>query len=310
VAKPALIVGSHDDEHVQAVLAATLAADTVVLDAPALEQTPYLLDGTTLTFGERRLDLRRTHGWIRRLATPGYRPATVAGSRDAAIRGAWIALTVGLAAHPAVDWLTPYRRLVAAENKLRQAAVAAALGIATPRTVVTADASTIPAALGDTVVVKPLGAGHFTHHDGEARVVYAQPLRRDDPRLGALGGAPFLVQEPVPARRHLRVVTLQDRAWSCALDAAGLPLDWRADEDAHHSFTPAHEPAVEDAALALARRLGLGYSSQDWIDTGRGLVFLDLNPAGQWLFLPEPVSGDVTEQLAAHLHGAAIPAAR
>jgi hypothetical protein len=40
-----------------------------------------------------------------------------------------------------------------------------------------------------------------------------------------------------------------------------------------------------------------------WDSDTRGAVFIDLNPAGQWLFLPEPVSGAVARAIAEHLQG-------
>ena len=53
--------------------------------------------------------------------------------------------------------------------------------------------------------------------------------------------------------------------------------------------------------MQLADALKVGYSSQDWV-VGEGQpYFLDLNPGGQWLFLPDPTSADVTEAIAAWL---------
>ncbi len=253
---------------------------------------------------EQRISLPGARGWVRRLSAPSWRPGTVGGSREGAVRASYISLVAALASHPLVDWLTPYPRLLGAENKLRQAAHARRIGIRTPITAVVSHPSEIPAEMGGSVVAKPLGPGHFTRSDGEARVVWAVALGRDDPRLEALSGAPFLLQEKLKARRHLRVVTCGAQAWSCVLDAYGLALDWRHDEVAHHSFQPARQPGVETQALAIAQEFGLGYSSQDWVDDGGPApAFIDLNPAGQWLFLPKPVSARVTEAIAAHLAG-------
>jgi hypothetical protein len=308
VAGRALIVGSLEDEHVQAVMASVRAAEApMVLDASTLEQREFVFDGDHLVLDVddpvHELALSGAQGWVRRLSPPGWRTGTVGGSREAAVRNAWVALVVGIASHPGVAWLTPYERLIGAENKLRQAQHATGLGIRVPRTLVARRPEMIPAELGDELVVKPLGVGHFVQTDGQARVLWAQTLRREDPRLEALAGAPFLVQEQLQARRHLRIVTLQSRAWSCALEADGLPLDWRRSEEAHHAFKPTNHRAVEEAAVSLAQQLGLGYSSQDWIDTGKEMVFVDLNPAGQWLFLPEPVSGEVAQAIGLHLTG-------
>ena len=250
----------------------------------------------------RELRLSGSRGWVRRLAAPDWRSGAMGGSRDAAVRAAYIGVVVGLASHPLIDWLTPYPRLLASENKLRQAAHARRLGIRTPLTAVVSDPREIPLELGEVLVAKPLGPGHFTDGEGQHRVVWATELARGDPRLAAVSGAPFLLQQRLRARRHLRVVTCGEQAWSCMLDADALPLDWRRDDDAHHSFRPTQEPIVESQALALARDLGLGYSSQDWIDDGGDrAAFVDLNPAGQWLFLPEPVNSQVAEAIAEHL---------
>lgn len=305
-----LIIGRHDDEHVEAVVEALGSRiEPLCVDATLLDDGTFaLLDLDDLEVGfrdaRRRQEMIGARGWVRRLAAPGWRTATTGGSRDAAVRASYVALVVALASHPAVDWLTPYPRLLASENKLRQAAHARRLGIRTPRTAVVSEQDEIPVEFGDVVVAKPLGPGHFIGDDGQAQVVWAAELARDDPRLAALAGAPFLLQERVRARRHLRVVTCGAQAWSCELDADALPLDWRRDDDAHHSFKPVSEPAVELQALALAGDLGLGYSSQDWVDDGAlSPAFIDLNPAGQWLFLPEPVSTLVSNAIAAHLVG-------
>ena len=77
-----------------------------------------------------------------------------------------------------------------------------------------------------------------------------------------------MIQERLRARRHLRVMTCGRHTWTCELGADALPLDWRSDEDAHGGFVPTREPAVEAWALSLASELGVGYSSQDWIDDG------------------------------------------
>lgn len=61
---------------------------------------------------------------------------------------------------------------------------------------------------------------------------------------------------------------------------------------------PAPE-GVHKLALQAARVCRVGYSSQDWMADHDGhWWFLDLNPAGQWLFLPAQVADRVTQGLA------------
>lgn len=75
--------------------------------------------------------------------------------------------------------------------------------------------------------------------------------------------------------------------------------------DGHHGFTQTPAPrAVEELALKAARSVGAGYSAQDWVEGPDGSWWLlDLNPAGQWLFLPKDVSEPVTAAIAQFLDG-------
>ncbi len=249
-----------------------------------------------------RIDLKSgVRGWIRRLAPPRWRTSVTSGTETWAVRSAWTSLLVAIAADPSVSWLTPLDRLFFAENKLLQVRAAEQLGVPVPATAVAASASDVPDELGSPLVVKPLGPSHFTDDAGTEQVLWSQPLERSALELAHLKGAPFILQQQLAAEKHLRVVTVRDCVWVCALEAAALPLDWRRSEEAHRAFQPLDEPDVAEAARRIAAALGVGYSSQDWIVSGERFYFIELNPAGQWLFLPEPVASEVTAEIAAWL---------
>lgn len=278
----------------------------MALDVADLEAGRYLLDGRTLQVGAggTSIELKPgTRGWIRRLAPPQWRRGVVGGSQAGAVRTAWIALIVAIAGDATVEWLTSLERLFLCENKLLQERIARGLGVPTPETVVTADPASIPGELGEYLVVKPLGTGHYTNDESAEQVVWAQPIDRAAPELELLAGAPFILQRRLRADRHLRVVTVRGTAWVYELDAAGLALDWRVSEEAHHSFVAAGEPEIARQALAVARAMNVGYSSQDWIVAAGAAYFVDLNPAGQWLFLPEPGVSEITSSIAIWLAG-------
>jgi hypothetical protein len=62
-------------------------------------------------------------------------------------------------------------------------------------------------------------------------------------------------------------------------------LDWRTRLENHQEFRPMGDGEfldVRTAAVRIARRLRLGFSSQDWIVAeGGGPVFLEANPSGR-----------------------------
>jgi hypothetical protein len=302
-----VIVGRSDDPHVTAVLQQLPSSrTTLLLDAADLTEVPFALRPSgefTLRAGGQRLDLRAGRpvpGWIRRIAPAEWQRGVVVESEEAAIKSACLSVIAALARSPAIEWLSSLDACVAAENKVRQYAAASQLGISTPQTVVTSDPDEL-AEFPDYVVIKPLGPGHY-YADDDPMVVYATAMSRGQAAGLPLQTAPFLIQEHLVAMRHYRIVTVANDAWSSAIEADGRPVDWRSDHDAHQRFTARPVPAsVTDQAIELTHRLGLGYSSQDWIETANSYFFLDLNPGGQWLFLPEQQANAITKAIAAYL---------
>lgn len=307
----ALIVGSPDDPHVAAVTSQLdgWRVPTLVVDAASLVTSHFVIDLCSTQVrragGGRAVAIRAgVRGWLRRIAPEGWQDGVVAGSWEAAVGLAWLALLGGIVRSDGIDWLATPDRAFAVENKLVQYRAARELSIPVPATMVASAVADVVAVLGDRFVIKPLGPGHF-FDDGAARAVFAVEVAAGDPVLQDLGGAPFIAQQQVRADRHLRVVTVRERAWVCALDASGLGVDWRRTRTAHEGFRRVDEPGVAEAAVRLADALGVGYSSQDWVEGDGQAWFLDLNPGGQWLFLPDPTGAEVAVAIAAWLAGRA-----
>jgi hypothetical protein len=310
-AAPVLIVGDRADPHVEAVVDLLPARGTVVLDAVSLSDVVQWLDpanirlidvsGANVSLGADRMAAR---GWIRRLAPAGWDLGVPLGSHGAARLSSRLALLAAILREPSLIWLTQVDPLFAAENKVVQYRTALATGIRIPATAVSGSPDDLAGELGDSFVLKPLGPGHFQEPDGSSQVLYVKEARAADLAGTDLLDAPFLAQEFVAADVHLRVVTVGRRAWTAELNAAGLPVDWREHESAHHTFVATDRwPQVEHTAARLATALSVGYSSQDWLIDEDGPVFVDLNPGGQWLFLPEPIATSVARALADWLVG-------
>ena len=121
---------------------------------------------------------------------------------------------------------------------------------------------------------------------------------------GDFGAAPFVAQKRIKVRQHLRVVTAGTVVTTAALEADRWPLDWRVADDAHDSWRRHEAPEVETQAVQLAAELRVGFSSQDWLVPESGPpLFIDLNPAGQWMFLPPDVADPITEHIVSFLSG-------
>lgn len=317
---PAVIVGDDDDPHVCAVVEQILAAkhpnpDVVNLDQIQTSSVALTESGAFIGRADPhpRVDLSRPRrGWLRRLHSPDWAFGLKAGDVASVEAAAWHTAFTGVLIEAAVEWLTHPTALRISESKINQWRTARALGVQFPQTLVTSDPIEVAERFQGDVVVKPLGAAQF-RIDGVTHTNFAHRVSPRDPILSALRSAPFIVQECLEANRHLRIVTVGSEAWVSALIATeGMPTDWRAEPANHRGFRPVHTgmSQVVGESLRVARAFGLGYSSQDWIETGDGFFLIDVNPSGQWLFLDDVVSvgisAAIAQQLIAPLNEAAI----
>ena len=305
MAQRPLLVGNESDAHLRTVANRLRERDVepVVFDADTLAQVSYALsphglviDGVVIVDGGR--------AWLRRAAPNRWSSGDRVGSvADVSFR-ARVRLIAAIARLGNREWVTGIDALQAAEDRIHQLAVASRLGIATPPTIVSSNPSEIERSLGADAVIKPLATGAFVNAEGEPRAVHTTPLTADLLASGDFGAAPFVAQARIDVRQHLRVVTAGCIVTTAALEADMWPLDWRVAGEGHPSW-PRHEsPDVEAQAVRLAAELRVGYSSQDWLVPVSGPpMFIDLNPAGQWMFLPHDVAEPITEHIVNFLSG-------
>jgi hypothetical protein len=302
----ALIVGDRADGHVQAVLevlARSGSTEPLVIDAPSLQK-----DGFSLTLdrvGHAGLEANFARpdetGWLRRYAPTAWGQGSVIGDLDAVTKRAFMALVGTISRLGQRQWLTPLDRMLAAEDRLVQLEAARHLNLEVPATIVTSDPLEAQETLGQNFVVKPLSGGYYWR-GGKPQAVYTSLLTPAELSLVDFGAAPFVAQEALRVITHYRAVTVRDAVWVAELGAEGRPLDWRQQEAAHFSWVVGENNDVGVSALRLAELMQIGYSSQDWVFDGERYVFLDLNPGGQWMFLPEAISRSVTQAIASFLN--------
>jgi glutathione synthase/RimK-type ligase-like ATP-grasp enzyme len=307
-----LAVTHQGDDQAQPVLEALRArgAEVVMLDLADLpgrgriafsygkgEERLILLDG------REALDARRaTAIWWRRpqpfTAAPDLSRAHAAFAVRQA-EGALLGMLASLA--PGVLFVNDPWREHLASQKTYQLAAALRAGLKVPETLVTSD----PEAARDFLAPrKGGGAVHkaiqSTASDWRrtARVGAEDLLRLEDLCL-----APVILQERVPGV-DVRVTVVGEKQFAADIDARGSssPDDYRGHE-AECRVTPSRLPPAEEGALrALLRELGLVFATVDFRRRDDGdLLFLELNPAGQWGFVEERTGQEIGSALAERL---------
>jgi glutathione synthase/RimK-type ligase-like ATP-grasp enzyme len=307
-----LIVSSLADVHARAVIAA-LAECGAQVELLDLADYPGKLT-LTLAFGggERRFQLRRPGegqldldmvraAWWRRprafvlpetLRDPAHRQLALSEA-STAFHGMYESMEA--------LWINPPARDAAASHKPYQLAVAQSLGLEIPQTVITSDPEEARAfwrECGGDVIYKQFialpEAWSETRKLGEAETKVADETIRL---------APVIFQRRVAAVADLRVTIIGDEVFAAAVDVRDLDydVDVRLNLNAKH-VAHALPDDIADKLRAMMRRLGLVYGAIDLRLTADGrYIFLEINPAGQFLYVEQQTGQPITAALAARL---------
>jgi len=212
------------------------------------------------------------------------------GECAAAIAGLWSCLSA--------EWINDPDRDEAGSRKMWQLQLASQLGLRVPRTCMTNDperAQEFVAAEPGGAIFKPFSATPRTWRE-------TRPVRECDLELMDLVRyAPVIFQELIPGGIDLRVTIVGNRIFPAEIRAveSGYEFDFRLDSAHAPIFVHALPRDVEDRLLHLMRRLGLWYGAIDLRLAPNGeYVFLEINPAGQWLFIELATGQQISAALA------------
>jgi glutathione synthase/RimK-type ligase-like ATP-grasp enzyme len=166
-------------------------------------------------------------------------------------------------------------------------------GLRVPATLITNDphAAAAFAAEHGRVCYKPLTSSTVSGSGGE-QVVYAVRLSVGDvsgERAAAIRGTAHQFQQWIEAAFAVRLVVVEDAVFAASIHAHSdaARIDWRSDYP-HLTYETVTVPGiVRDGAVSLVRGLGLRFSSMDLlVDQQDQWWFIDLNPSGQWCWIP------------------------
>lgn len=196
-------------------------------------------------------------------------------------------------------WVNNIVRDAAAAHKPWQLEIARRIGLSIPDTLITTDPAQVRAfweARRGEVIYKPFL--QTFHSWRETRKLKAEELAL----LDSVRVAPVIFQSLVPGAADLRVTVIGTEIFPAAVDLQRMEykLDVRLNQQAYQR----HDlpSAVGEKLLMLMRRLGLEYGAIDLRLTPDGeYVFLEVNPAGQFLFVEHACGLPISAALASHL---------
>ena len=198
-------------------------------------------------------------------------------------------------------WMNAPEADALAQRKVRQLQLAREVGLAIPATLITnspQQAARFVEAHTTTGVVRKA-----FRNIAEAPRSTALVTAEDIDRIGEVRFAPVTFQEFVPAELDLRVVAVEDELFATAISSdADHQVDYRTGLDTAELRPYRLPDGVASALLDLHKRLGLAYGASDLRVTPEGEhVFLEVNPAGEYLFATERTGQPVPQAIAACL---------
>ena len=213
--------------------------------------------------------------------------------------GEWNEALYGLYPLLACPWMNDPVRDEVASRKALQLTTARALGMRVPRTLMTSN----PTRARDFIDRVGLGSTIFKTFSATHQVWRETRLVREEDLeiLDSLRLAPAIFQEYIPARADVRISIVGDRLFPMAIDTRGTSyeVDFRLslhEAEKRAAQLPEH---VTSALRALMRHYGLAYGAVDLRQSSDGdYVFLEVNPAGEFLFLENTCQLPVTEAIA------------
>jgi hypothetical protein len=203
----------------------------------------------------------------------------------------------------AVPWVNHPQNHARANSKAAQLLAAHRVGLAIPRTVVTNDPNEVRRFMAQNTGETIYKAHSQTLNLEPGKALYTGVLTsKEVDHLDLIRVSPGVFQEYVPKAYEIRATVVGTRIFSGKIESQRSDqtrIDWR-----RRPFEIDEEPVslsreVETMMLELMRLFGLHYGAFDFIVTPDGRhVFLEVNPAGQYLWVETVTKMPITAALA------------
>ena len=134
-------------------------------------------------------------------------------------------------------------------------------------------------------ICKPIFHGLFVEK-GSSYSVYTRRITERFRDNASLAVCPVLVQEEIPRLADVRATFIGNKSFIVDIRGSADLVDWRDQRtDLIYSVSSLDED-TEKHCRNMLNALGLVYGAFDFIRTpGGGLVFLEVNPTGEWAWL-------------------------
>jgi hypothetical protein len=204
-------------------------------------------------------------------------------------------------------WMSPFRSIMTANNKVLQLELAREVGFSVPATMLTNNPSDAISfrdefqyIVAKSLAFSPVKVGDDLYSFYTTRI---SPDNEID--FSGLPVSPTLFQEEVQDKIDVRVTIVGDEIFPCLIrptKSVEGEVDWRegimSDEVSYQVF---HDFPEEMASkcVEMVQKLGLSFSAMEFaLDSEGNYWFIENNPNGQWAFIEEETGMPIAESIA------------
>lgn len=217
------------------------------------------------------------------------------GECHEAVSGLWHALNVHWVNNPSNDNV--------AHRKAYQLRVAQEIGLRIPETCITSNPTDARHFLNNSKIEKKICKSFSATVEEwrETRLVTVE----EEKMLPNVKYAPVIFQEYIEAQYDIRITVIGEHIFPAAIysQETEYKIDMRMDIGNARMEAVKLPKSIEDKLRLLMKKLGLVYGAIDFRLTPEGeYVFLEINPAGQWLFVEDCTKQPITKTFASYLN--------
>lgn len=205
-------------------------------------------------------------------------------------------------------WMSYPQNINLAENKLLQLEAAKNLNLKIPKTLISANKSTIEKFIysnPNRTIIKPLHINQFsddkTTYSIFTNIVTSKDLQSiNDPIL-----FPAIYQEYIEKSFELRITVVGNKYFAAKVDSQNniaTRIDWRKQR---LKFEPINIPiAIGNKCIDLVKHFNLAFSAIDMVvDKNGDYYFLESNPNGQWAWIEIDTALPISDSIIEYLSG-------
>ncbi len=204
------------------------------------------------------------------------------------------------------NWVNPIFSTYKSERKLYQLNMAQKVGFEIPRTIVSNSPKTtfeFVQQVGE-CIIKPISFG-VQNRGADFFSIYTSAIQLEDFPFDkeSLFEAPIFIQERIANRNDIRVTVIGQTIFAVEIEKENKgEVDWRRPSNIKHYKEISLPSTLVKKIQLLHRKLDLVYSAFDFIKRPDGtFVFLETNPAGEWVWLDRILDGRISDALIKYL---------